>query len=386
MLNISSGRVVKPQKVVIYGPEGIGKTTFAAQFPDPVFIDTEGSTYHMNVKRTEKPQSWQQLMDQVKQTAGSPGICKTLVLDTADWAEMICTEMVCNKYQKKGIEDFGYGKGYVFLQEEFGRLLNALTEVINAGMNVVMTAHAKMRKFEQPDEMGAYDRWEMKLSKQVAPMVKEWADMVLFANYKTYVVSADDKGKKHKAQGGKRVIFTAHHPCWDAKNRHGLPEELPLDYASIAHCIPESTVTAKPGREAPPSQAHPADMRPTPTQPAPQKPTAVRETPVQPEPVRAAQTPPVPDPLQKPTPQAEPSGPDPASGVPSRVQALMDSGGITENEIRDVWSSKGYFPKDTPWEVLEQEGFVDGWVLPFWNQIVQTVQQNRGTGDLPFTM
>ena len=134
MLNISSGRIEKPQKVVIYGPEGIGKTTFAAQFPDPVFIDTEGSTYHMNVKRTEKPQSWQQLMDQVQQIAQTPGICKTLVLDTADWAEMICTEMVCNKYQKKGIEDFGYGKGYVFLQEEFGRLLNALTEVINLSL------------------------------------------------------------------------------------------------------------------------------------------------------------------------------------------------------------------------------------------------------------
>lgn len=246
MLNISSGRIEKPQKVVIYGPEGIGKTTFAAQFPDPVFIDTEGSTYHMDVKRTEKPQSWQQLMDQVKQIAGSPGICKTLVLDTADWAEMICTETICARFQKKGIEDFGYGKGYVFLQEEFGRLLNALTEVINAGMNVVLTAHAKMRKFEQPDEMGAYDRWEMKLSKQVAPMVKEWADMVLFANYKTYVVAADDKGKKHKAQGGKRVIFTAHHPCWDAKNRHNLPEELPLDYASL----PTASREAEENRQA----------------------------------------------------------------------------------------------------------------------------------------
>ena len=392
MLNISSGRIEKPQKVVIYGPEGIGKTTFASQFPDPVFIDTEGSTYHMDVKRTEKPQSWQQLMDQVKQIAQTPGICKTLVLDTADWAEMICTEMVCNKYQKKGIEDFGYGKGYVFLQEEFGRLLNALTEVINAGMNVVMTAHAKMRKFEQPDEMGAYDRWEMKLSKQVAPMVKEWADMVLFANYKTYVVAADDKGKKHKAQGGKRVIFTAHHPCWDAKNRHNLPEELPLDYASIARCIPGSDVAVKPGREAPP--ADPADMRPTPIQPIPQKPVAVQDTPVQPEPVRAASTPqpapvltpPMPETPQLPPTPAMASGPDPASGVPSRVQALMDSGGVSEDEVRSVWSGKGYFPKDTPWDVLEQEGFVDGWILPFWGQIVQSVQQNRGTGDLPFTM
>lgn len=392
MLNISSGRIEKPQKVVIYGPEGIGKTTFASKFPDPVFIDTEGSTYHMDVKRTEKPQSWQQLMDQVKQISQSPGICKTLVLDTADWAEMICTEMVCNKYQKKGIEDFGYGKGYVFLQEEFGRLLNALTEVINAGMNVVMTAHAKMRKFEQPDEMGAYDRWEMKLSKQVAPMVKEWADMVLFANYRTYVVAADDKGKKHKAQGGKRVIFTAHHPCWDAKNRHNLPEELPLDYASIAHCIPGTAAAS--GREAPAATDHPAAIRPTPQQPEPQRPAAGQDTPTRQEPVptvptpQAPQTPlsaPAPETVPEPDPQTIPPRPDTTSGVPPRVKALMDSGGILEHEVREVWSSKGYFPKDTPWYVLEKEGFVDGWILPFWDQIVQTIYREReDDGSLPF--
>lgn len=390
MLNISSGKIAKPQKVVIYGPEGIGKTTFAAQFPDPVFIDTEGSTYHMDVKRTEKPQSWQQLTDQVQQIARTPGICKTLVLDTADWAEMICTEMICSKFQKTGIEDFGFGKGYVFLQEEFGRLLNALTEVINAGMNVVMTAHAKMRKFEQPDEMGAYDRWEMKLSKQVAPMVKEWADMVLFANYKTYVVATDDKGKKHKAQGGKRVIFTSHHPCWDAKNRHNLPEELPLDFSSIAHCIPESAGETEPNRDAPAPKMQPAPQS-TP-EPAPQTPQVTPTPQPVPAPKPAAKAaPPEPVPKKVPTEQGlKASPPDPVptatSGVPPKVKALMDSGGITEHEIREVWSGKGYFPRDTPWDVLEKEGFVDGWILPFWGQIVQTVQQNRETGSLPFTM
>ena len=337
MLNIMSGRIAKPQKVVIYGPEGIGKTTLAAQFPDPVFIDTEGSTYHMDVKRTPKPQSWQELLSQVDQISRSPGICKTLVLDTADWAEMICAKSVVDRYQKKSIEDFGYGKGYTYLQEEFGKLLNGLTEVINAGMNVVTTAHAKMRKFEQPDEMGAYDRWEMKLSKQVAPMVKEWADMVLFANYKTYVVATDDKGKKHKAQGGSRVIYTSHHPCWDAKNRHGLPNEIPMDYSAIAHCIPN-------GVEAP-SQAPVPQTSATMAQASPSEPTA------------------------------SPSIED----VPSRVKSLMDASGITEDELRVVLSGKGYFPKDTSWKVLENEGFVDGWIIPNWEQIVNTVNKS-----LPF--
>lgn len=98
MVNITSGRIPKPQKVVIYGPEGIGKTTFASKFPDPVFIDTEGSTYHMDVRRTNKPESWPELCSLVKQIAASPGLCKTLVLDTADWAEMLCVNNVCAKY------------------------------------------------------------------------------------------------------------------------------------------------------------------------------------------------------------------------------------------------------------------------------------------------
>ena len=89
-----------------------------------------------------------------------------------------------------------------------------------------------MRKLELPDEMGAYDRWEMKLSKQVAPLLKEWCDILLFLNYQTFVVTTENKSQK--AQGGKRVMYTSHHPCWDAKNRHGLPDVLDLDYQSIA--------------------------------------------------------------------------------------------------------------------------------------------------------
>ena len=219
-MRIIRGKLSGARKVCVYGPEGIGKSTFASHFPDPVFIDTEGSTKDMDVARMEAPSSWQMLMEQVKYVKAHPETCRTLVIDTADWAEMLCTEAVCARSQKSGIEDFGYGKGYVYLTEEFGRLLNLLQELVDIGIHVVINAHAKMRKFEQPDEMGAYDRWELKLQKQTAPLLKEWADMVLFANYKTIVVNVDGQGAqkgKNKAQGGKRVMYTSHHPCWDAK-------------------------------------------------------------------------------------------------------------------------------------------------------------------------
>lgn len=329
-MKISRGAKPGAQKVVLYGPEGVGKSTFGSMFPAPLFLDVEGSTKHMDVTRVDpSPASWAELLDTVKQFSRErPSGFATLVLDTADWAEKMCTAHVCAKNQKDGIESFGYGKGYVYVAEEFGKLLNLLEEVIQTGYNVVILAHAKMRKFEQPDEMGAYDRWEMKLTKNVAPMVKEWADMVLFANYKTMVISRDDG--KHKAQGqGKRVIYTTHHSCWDAKNRHGLPDEIPLDYGTIAHCIPFE---------------FPAD---TPSA------TEQLENAAAPE-------------------------PQPISGdIPDALRQLMGAQGVTEIEIRGVIHDANHYPGDTPWSVLQEKGYVDGWIIPNWEYITKQIEAAR---------
>ena len=249
MLKISNGRIARAQKVVLYGSEGIGKSTLAAMFPNPLFIDTEGGTAHMDVRRIAKPGTWVELMDILNEVSMTPDICGSLVIDTADWAEQLAVSHVCAKYKKAGLEDFGYGKGHTYLAEEFTPFFRALDRIIAAGIHVVVTAHAKMRKFEQPDEMGAYDRWEMKLSKQVAPLFKEWCDMLLFLNYQTYVVTTENKSTK--AQGGKRVIYTSHHPCWDAKNRHGLPEVLDLDYENIAHIFEKGEAKPATPKETP---------------------------------------------------------------------------------------------------------------------------------------
>lgn len=137
-MEITKGRIPCAKKVVIYGPEGIGKSTFASQFPDPVFIDTEGSTNSMDVARLPKPTSWQMLLDEIQYVKSHPDVCKTLIIDTIDWAESMCIQSICDQHKKAGIEDFGYGNGYVYVKEEMGRFLNRLTEVIEAGINVVL--------------------------------------------------------------------------------------------------------------------------------------------------------------------------------------------------------------------------------------------------------
>ena len=151
-MEIIKGVIPCAKKVVVYGPEGIGKSTFASKFPDPVFIDTEGSTNSMDVARLPKATSWQNLLDQVDYIRTHPDVCKTLVVDTIDWAESMCIQFICDKHRKSGIEDFGYGNGYTYVKEEIGRFLNRLSEVVEAGVNVVLTAHAQIRKFEKPDQ------------------------------------------------------------------------------------------------------------------------------------------------------------------------------------------------------------------------------------------
>ena len=339
-MQIITGRQTTPLKVVVYGPEGIGKSTFAAQFPSPVFIDTEGSTKHMDVARTPKPSSWAMLLDQVRWFRDNRSEYATLVLDTADWAEQMCAADLCARNKKAGIEDFGYGKGYTYLGEDFGKLLNLLEEVVEHGMNVVVTAHAKMRKFEQPDEMGAYDRWELKLQKNTAPLLKEWADMVLFANYKTYAVRTNDG--KVKAQGGSRVMYTTHHPCWDAKNRQGLADELPFSFESIRACIPGGAPAAVPRENpAPAAVASAAELTPS----------AVE---------------------RQDTAQA-PDG-TPAYLVP--LYDLMRANNVYPEEVEAACVAKGYAPQNMPLADYPED-FVTGCLVAAWDQVFDMILENR---------
>lgn len=337
---ISSGLVAKPQKVVVYGSEGIGKTSLAACFPSPLFIDTEGGSGHVDVRRMPSPTSWAMLVDEVTWVRDYPFECGgTLVLDTADWAERLCIAHVCAEKEWKGIEDAGYGKGYTYVKEEFGRLLNLLSECCERGLNVCVTAHAQIVKFEQPDEMGAYDRWELKLlRKQTAPMLKEWADALLFANYKTIVVETKDG--KMKAQGGKnRVLFTTHSASWDAKNRWGLPDEVPMSWQSIAPYIPVPSFG--------------------------QRPVAAAETPAQ-----TAQTPSGPVPAASGTQGAE----DPYAGRPARLRPvfdLLERSGVPEVTLRTALARKGYITLDTPLDVMD-DAFV-AWVVSAWGPIKEYI-------------
>lgn len=319
MLNIVTGVEKTPIKICIYGAEGVGKTSLAAHMPEPLFIDTEGGTSRLNVRRI-KCTKWEDLISIVKEVIDTPTVCKTLVVDTADWAESLCINFVCNKYRKANIEDFGYGKGYTYLAEEFSEFLKLLNQLVDVGINPVVIAHGKPRKYELPEEQGQFDRWEMKLSKQVAPLIKEWCDMLLFCNYKTFVVTTENNTKK--AQGGKRVMYTTHNPCWDAKNRFNLPDELDLSINSISHLFSE----------------HGAEQGDT-------KPNEKQER----------------------------------TNIVKLKNMLVETG-IDEESFKKVVAERGHYNVSQPLEEYSDD-FITRWVIPNWKKIVEAIKNNESKGD-----
>lgn len=409
-MEITRGRIQCGQKVIIYGPEGIGKTTLAAQFPNPVFIDTEGSTKNFDVARLPVPTSWEMLKQEAEYPLQNPGQIGSLIIDTADWAEKMCNKCVFQRADKTGIEDFGYGKGYVYAAEEFGRLLDILDRVTSAGVHAIITAHSNLRKVEQPDEMTSYDRWELKCSKQLSPMLKEWADMVLFCNYKTIVIKTDDKANKGKAQGGKRVMYATHHTCWDAKNRYGLPDEMPMDYGHIAHIfgspssapdmgIPVtanpihagSTIARGPDPTVPyPTAAPTSNNAPAPTTAPAQEQADLSAAQMPPENPTPAATNEVPAALATATPVAAPGVPmdeppfvfgNTLHGIYPPFADLLRENEVMPAEIQLVVNERGYFPVDMPVQNYPQD-FIEGVLIGAWDSVFESVKADRAA--LPF--
>ena len=244
-LNIVTGKQLRAQRVCFYGVESVGKTTLAAQAESPIFLDVENGTSHLDVPRIAV-KTWGALIDAVRALATDEyNQFKTVVLDSIDWAERLCIEDLKAEKKIKSLEEIPYGKGFTMASERMARFLNELDHLIDVGRHVVLVGHAQVKRVEPPDQVQAYDRYELKLIKQTGPLVKEWVDHLFFLNFKTRVVESESG--KAKGRGGKdRVVLTSHTAAYDAKTRSELAEELPLAWESVAPIFGKVAAPAKP--------------------------------------------------------------------------------------------------------------------------------------------
>ena len=238
---ITRGKVKKPHRIVGYGPEGIGKSSFAAGAPNPVFLPLEDGTNHLDVARLPRAETWREAREAVRLLATEKHEYQTLVIDTLDaleallWRHMVERDRFADEKQKtplKDIEGYGYGKGYTKALEDWRGLLKDLETLSAKGMHVILLAHSWVKSFKNPAGED-YDRYELKLHQKAAGLIKEWAESVLFMNYETFAKKDERTKRVRGIDTGARLIFTERRAAYDAKHRGNLPESLPLSWADF---------------------------------------------------------------------------------------------------------------------------------------------------------
>ena len=233
---IKKGQTQAAPRIVLIGVEGVGKSTAGAQMPKPIFLCSENGLVGKQFADVAHaaPKTWEEVLGFLDYLRNEKHGYENLVVDTLDWLEPVLYKFVCARDKKTSVEDYGYGKGYVVACDEFRGMLSRLEALNRSGMGILILAHSQIKAFNNPIGEN-YDRYEMKVAKQISALTKEWADCVLFARFETYTKK---EGLKSKGVGGTaRVVHTTHCAAWDAKNRYSLPEILPLDMGEIMAAI-----------------------------------------------------------------------------------------------------------------------------------------------------
>lgn len=211
----------------IFGPGGVGKSSWAADAPGAIFLPTEEGTNQLNVSRLPRPASFNEATKMVDELILSNHAYQTLVVDSIDWLEALCHQEVCLEKGVRSVSDVPYGQGFslalVKFQDFIGKLKN-----LRAKMNIILICHGQIKTFNDPVTGASYDRFTLKLHEKVSALVKEAVDALLFATFETLIKK---EGLKSRAFGdGRRILYTQHRPSHDAKNRFGLPYEMELSW------------------------------------------------------------------------------------------------------------------------------------------------------------
>ena len=248
--SIQTGRENRPPRLMVYGQEGVGKSTLGASAPDAIFVQTEDGLGEINCHKFPLAKSFDEVLAELTALRDEDHKYKTVVIDSADWLERLIWDRVCSDFGVRSIEkaDGGYGKGYVHAVGYWRTVVSMLDELRNKrGMIVIIIAHSKVERFEDPENT-AYDRYSPRLHKAATGLLCEWADAVMFAT-KRFRVNKENAGFAGErgiaapigSNGGERILRTVGGPACIAKNRFGLPGEIPLSWDAFIEAYRAST-------------------------------------------------------------------------------------------------------------------------------------------------
>lgn len=228
---------IKAPRVMIYGPHGLGKTTFGSGAPAPVFILTEDGLGKLEVDHFPLATSYQDVLDAISALYEQDHNFSTVVIDSLDWLDSLVWQDIHSKHDAK---ELAYGKGAVIAADYWRNILDGLSALRDEkGMAVVLIAHTEIKRFDSP-ETEPYDRYRPKLQERSSALIQEWCDAVFFCNYRVVTKETDVGFNKDVRRGittGERLMYTTEKPAYLAKNRYGLPDQLPLSWDAFATAI-----------------------------------------------------------------------------------------------------------------------------------------------------
>lgn len=242
-ITIKKTSITKPPRMIIYGPHGIGKSSMAAKAPNPIFIPVEDGLESLGVDAFDQPETLEQVHAYLDYLIKSEHKYKSVAIDSLDWLEKLIFKDVCLRQGVEEIGDIPFGRGY---QAAEGQLLEILkkTNRLNKEkkMYVIFTAHAKLTKFEDPENEN-YDKYQIDLQKACAALASEYVDVIAFCNWKVVTKAkkgAFDKDVVKAKATGERIMYLEDRPAFNAKNRYGLPPSMPMDFEALIKAIKAS--------------------------------------------------------------------------------------------------------------------------------------------------
>lgn len=236
---VVNGRQPSPPLVLIYGKQGVGKTTFGAGAPKPIILRVEDDRQN-DAPKTPLLTSYADVMGAIKELTEEKHDYQTAVLDSLTSLEELVWRETCTRVSGNtgSIESFGYGKGYVEALRFWAGIRDALARLRDKrGMAVVITAHQQVKKVSDPNLNVEYDKFQLSIHDKASGLWTRFVDAVLFAAHDVTVQK--DKNRIKAFGDGERVVFTEERPGQDAKNRFNLPYKMKLSWAVFAEKLAE---------------------------------------------------------------------------------------------------------------------------------------------------
>lgn len=219
-----------PPRILLYGVDGIGKSTFASQLPSPIFVPTEKGLSEIAADRFPFCRSFDEVDRCFDFLLEKKHSYKSVIVDSVDWLEKLIWKVIASDHRKEYIEEIGYQAGYKLALHQWRYFLDRLDDIQERrGMIILLLAHSTIESYTEPGEP-EYDKYQLDVHKLAAPIIYQWADAVLFLNYKNYITKSKSKDDgeviTRVSSANERIFYTEERPAFRAKNRYNFPPEI----------------------------------------------------------------------------------------------------------------------------------------------------------------